>query len=105
MMSVPASDLFLLSTTFIPQLCCFRYVFINMYCILLGINQTLSQPYLTQYHHRRILTDDLVLSLRQVIANHAAYVSPETVANAVYMINGSARISEMGVQLSGALTH
>lgn len=74
-------------------------------CILLGINQNLSQSNLIQYEHHHILTDDLVLSLRQVIANHAAYVSPETVANAVYVVNGSARISEMGVQLGCTLTH
>lgn len=73
--------------------------------ILLGINQKLSQSNLTQYHHHDVLTDDLVLSLRQVIANHATYVSPETVANAVNVVNGSARISEMGVQLSCTLTH
>jgi len=51
------------------------------------------------------LTYDFVLSVRQVIAHHAAYVRPETVADAMYVERGRAGIGEMGVELSRALGH
>jgi len=43
--------------------------------------------------------------MRQVVAHHAAYVRPETVADAMYVESGRPGIGEMGVKLSGALGH
>jgi len=46
-----------------------------------------------------------VLSVRQVVAYHATYVGPETVADAVYVVRRCPRIGEMGVELGRALGH
>jgi len=40
-----------------------------------------------------------------MVANHAAYVSAEAVADAVYVVRRSPGIGEMGVELGRALGH
>lgn len=52
-----------------------------------------------------ILTDNFVLSLRQVVAHHSTYVSAQTVPDTVYAISGSAQVREVCVQLGGTLAH
>lgn len=55
--------------------------------------------------HRHRLTYNFVLSVRQVVADHAAYVRPETVADAVYVVRRGPGVSEMCVELSRTLGH
>jgi len=50
-------------------------------------------------------TYDLVLSVRQVVAYHAAYVGPETVSDAVYVVRRCPGIGEVGIELGRALSH
>lgn len=52
-----------------------------------------------------ILTYNFVLSLRQVVADHSAYVGAQTMSDAVYVVSGSAHIREVLVKLSSALAH
>lgn len=44
-----------------------------------------------------------MLSVCQVVAYHATYVGPETVADAMYIVRRCSRICEMGVELSRTL--
>lgn len=44
-----------------------------------------------------------MLSFGQVVTDHSTYVSAQTVADAMYVIRGRARVGEMRVQLSCTL--
>lgn len=59
--------------------------------------------YRTRDEH--ILTNDFVLPVRQVVADHAAYVSADTVTDTMDVVRRSAGIGEMGVELCRALRH
>lgn len=52
-----------------------------------------------------ILTNDFVLPVRQVVADHAAYVSANAVTDTMDVVRRSAGIGEMSVELSRALCH
>lgn len=54
---------------------------------------------------KRILTNDFVLPVRQVVADHTAYVSADAVTDTMDVVRRSAGICEMGVELSRALCH
>lgn len=54
---------------------------------------------------RAELTYDFVLSVRQVVAHHAANVRPEAVADAVYVVRGRPGVGEVRVELGRALGH